>query len=257
LSYKDILVYLDASPFLEARLDVAAALAQQHHAKLIGVDISTKAAFEGDWRSRAVGIRDSFETMARERGIPFQYRVALHEAASGLYVHSADLFVATQPHVDTAHLAFDAVPERTLMIGGVPGLILPCEWRKRALGKRVIVAWNASREATRALHDALPILRAAELVVVFAFERRYDAKTTDIDALVAHLADHGIKARVDAWPDTGDMDAVSALFASLDSEDIDLIVAGAYGHSRWLEGLFGGVSRDLMRQETMAVLMSH
>jgi nucleotide-binding universal stress UspA family protein len=221
------------------------------------VDISTEAAFEGEWRARAVGIRDSFETIARERAIPFQYRVALREAASGLYVHSADLFVATQPHVDTAHLAFDAVPERTLMTGGVPGLILPWEWRKRPLGKRVIVAWNASREATRALHDALPILRAAELVVIFAFERRYDAKTTDMDALIAHLADHGIRARVEVWPDTGDMDAVSALFASLDSEDIDLIVAGAYGHSRWLEGLFGGVSRDLMGQETMAVLMSH
>ncbi len=97
----------------------------------------------------------------------------------------------------------------------------------------------------------------AELVVVFAFERHYDAKKRDMDALVTHLASHGVNARVEAWPDTGDMDPVSALFACLDSEDIDLIVAGAYGHSRWLEGLFGGVSRDLLRQETMAVLMSH
>jgi nucleotide-binding universal stress UspA family protein len=257
LSFKDIIVYLDASPFLEARLDVAATLAQQHHSKLIGVDISTAAAFEGDWRARAEGIQDSFETIARDRGILFQYRVAARESASGLYVHSVDLFVATQPHIDTAHLAFDAVPEQTLMTGGVPGLILPCGWRQRPLGKHVIVAWNASREATRALHDALPILRAAELVIIFAFEHRYDAKRMDMDALVGHLKDHGISARVETWPDTGDMDAVSALFACLDSEDIDLIVAGAYGHSRWLEGLFGGVSRDLMRQETMAVLMSH
>jgi nucleotide-binding universal stress UspA family protein len=257
LSYKDIIVYLDASPYLEKRLDVAVALAQQHKAKLIGVDISTVAAFEGHWRARAEAIQDTFETTARGRRVDFQYRVAAWEAASGLYVHSADLFVATQPHVDTAHLALSSVPEQTLITGGVPGLILPCRWETRALGKRVVVAWNASREATRALHDALPILKTAEIVIIFAFERHYDAKRKDMDALVAHLADHGINARVQAWPDTGDTDPVSALFTCLDSEDVDLIVAGAYGHSRWLEGLFGGVSRELIRQETMAVLMSH
>jgi nucleotide-binding universal stress UspA family protein len=110
----------------------------------------------------------------------------------------------------------------------------------------VLVAWNASREATRAMHDALPILKNAERVVIFAFERHRDGKATDMDALVAHVANHGIKARVEGWTDTGDIDAVSALFASLDTDDIDLIVAGDYGHSRWLEGLFGGVSHDLI-----------
>jgi hypothetical protein len=78
----------------------------------------------------------------------------------------------------------------------------------------------------------LAFLRAAELVITFAFEDRYNAKIMDMDALLGHLKDHGISARVETWPDTGDMDAVSALFACLDSEDIDLIVAGAYGHSR-------------------------
>jgi len=107
------------------------------------------------------------------------------------------------------------------------------------------------------MHDALPVLKRAERVVIFAFERHYDGKKTDMDALVAHLANHGVKARVEGWTDTGDIDAVSALFACLDADDIDLIVAGAYGHSRWLEGLFGGVSQDLIRQESMAVLLSH
>jgi len=71
------------------------------------------------------------------------------------------------------------------------------------------------------------------------------------------ISESRVKARVEAWTDTGDMDAVSALFACLDTDDIDLIVAGAYGHSRWVEGLFGGVSQDLIRQESMAVLLSH
>jgi len=257
LPFKDIVIYLDASPYLEQRLEVATAFAQKHGARLIGLDVSTPAAFEGAWRERAVEIPDRFETAAKALGVPFKYHVAGRESASGLFVHSSDLFVATQPHVDTAHLTFEGGPERVLLSGGVPGLILPCNWQKRELGKRVIVAWNASREATRALHDSLPILQKAELVSIFAFERHYDAKRADMERLVAHLANHGVHARVDPWPDTGEIDMINALFSSLDGDDIDLIVAGAYGHSRWLENLVGGASRDLIRQETMAVMLSH
>jgi nucleotide-binding universal stress UspA family protein len=257
VSYKDILVYLDAGPYLETRLEAATALAQRHKAKLIGVDVSTEAAFADPWRARAEQIQEVFESSARAAGITSQYRVASRETKSSLYAHSVDLFVATQPHVDTAHLAFDGVPEKTLLTCGVPGLILPCRWQKRELGRRVIVAWNASREATRALHDALPVLENAERAIIFLFEHNYDASTTDMEALVAHLANHGVKAHVVTWPDMGGMDPVSALFACLDAEDIDLIVAGAYGHARWFEGLFGGVSHDLIAQDTMAALLSH
>jgi nucleotide-binding universal stress UspA family protein len=78
-----------------------------------------------------------------------------------------------------------------------------------------------------------------------------------MDALVENLANHGVKARVEGWTDTGDIDPVSTLFACLNSDDVDLIVAGAYGRARWVEGLFGGVSEDLVKQESMAVLLSH
>ena len=82
---------------------MAAALAQQHGAKLTGVDISTHAGFPRQVRrDRAAEIGDRFEAVARARGVPFRYRVAARELASNLFVHSADLFVATQPHVDTA-----------------------------------------------------------------------------------------------------------------------------------------------------------
>ena len=111
-SYQDIIVYLDASSYLQDRLEVAAVLAQQHGAKLTGVDISTNAAFEGNWRDRAAEIGDRFEAVARARGVPFRYRATSGESVSNLFVHSADLFVATQPHIDTAHLAYDAVPEK-------------------------------------------------------------------------------------------------------------------------------------------------
>lgn len=77
-------------------------------------------------------------------------------------------------------------------------------------------------------------------------------------ALMAeHLIRHGVKAEVYTWPDTGEMSAVDALFACLDCQEADLIVAGAYGHSRFMEGLFGGVSRGLLQNPTMPLLMSH
>jgi nucleotide-binding universal stress UspA family protein len=120
-----------------------------------------------------------------------------------------------------------------------------------------VIAWNASREATRAVHDALPILAKSEKVTVFAFEPRHQRTSADVAALVAHLKQHGIAAGVNEWSNAGDIGVVDALFSCLDYEEADLIVAGAYGHAHWLEGLFGGVSRDLIRQESMPVFMSH
>ena len=76
--------------------------------------------------------------------------------------------------------------------------------------------------------------------------------------LADHLAAHGVKTEhISDWTNTGDLTAVEALFASLDTQDADLIVAGAFGHSRLYEGLFGGVTMDLMHQQSLPVLMSH
>jgi len=73
-----------------------------------------------------------------------------------------------------------------------------------------------------------------------------------------YLAAHGVKAEhISDWTNTGDLTAVEALFASLDTQDADLIVAGAFGHSRLYEGLFGGVTMDLLHQQSLPVLMSH
>ena len=75
--------------------------------------------------------------------------------------------------------------------------------------------------------------------------------------LADHLPRHGVAAQISDWTNTGDISALEALFASLDTQDADLIVAGAFGHSRLFESLFGGVSLDLMRQPTAPILMSH
>ena len=108
------------------------------------------------------------------------------------------------------------------------------------------------------MHDAMPFLKAAKKVTVFCFSSRPSDLRASAQMLVDHLATHEVVAHISDWTNTGDLSAIEALFASLDTQNSDLIVAGAFGgHSRLYEGLFGGVSLDLMRQQSLPVLMSH
>ena len=116
-----------------------------------------------------------------------------------------------------------------------------------------------ARKALRAVHDVARCRcsKGASKVTLFAFSSRPSALRASAAMLVHHLEAHGVAAQISDWTNTGDLTAVEALFASLDTQDADLIVAGAFGHSRLYEGLFGGVSLDLVRQQTLPVLMSH
>ncbi|MEK1850622.1 MAG: universal stress protein [Phyllobacterium sp.] len=262
MSYKDIIVYLDASDLNEARVETAIKIAAQHNAKLTGVDISTAAAFEGERRERAQAIQGTFEKMVRTAGLEAECRVASTSAKTAQELfslsHCADFIVASQPHPDSAHLTAAAVPKDVLLASGVPMLILPTGWEaKDPVGRRILLAWNFSRESTRALHDSMPMLAKAESVVLFVFDANFDSHRSDLLDVVAHLERHGIKVTVDGWRGTGDVDTIGAMFASLDREEADLIVAGAYGHSPLSESLFGGVSEQLLHNVSMPVVMSH
>jgi nucleotide-binding universal stress UspA family protein len=260
MSYKDIIVYLDASDLNEPRLETAIKIAAQHKAKLTGVNISTAAAFEGESREKAQAIQGTFKKMVRIAGLEAEYRVAGTSAktAQELFSHCADLIVASQPHPDSAHLAAAAVPKGVLLASGVPMLILPTGWEaKQPIGRRILLAWNFSRESTRALHDSMPMLTKAESVALFIFDASFDPHRPDVLDVVAHLERHRIKVTVDGWRGAGEVDTISVMFACLDREEADLIVAGAYGHSPLSESLFGGVSEQLLNNVSMPVVMSH
>ncbi|UXN58212.1 universal stress protein [Phyllobacterium zundukense] len=260
MSYKDIIVYLDASDLNEPRVETAIKIAAQHKAKLTGVDISTAAAFEGERREQVQAIQRMFENMVRRAGLEAEYRLAGPSAktAQELFSHCADLIVASQPGPDSAHLASAAVPKNVLLASGVPMLILPAAWEARQpIGRSILLAWNFSRESTRALHDSMPILIKAENIALFVFDASFHPHRSDVLDVVAHLERHGVKVKVDGWRGTGEVDVISAMFACLDREEADLIVAGAYGHSPLLESLFGGVSEQLLNNVSMPVVMSH
>ena len=259
--YKDILVYLDPSSDAEVRLKIAATLARSHGARLTGLEACTPEAFEGEWLDRATRLPDIFQEAIKLSGVEGRYVALDRWAAAGRheYAHYADLIIASQPEFETRKLVAAGIPEDVLLSGGAPMLLLPYGWKERSVGERVMIAWKSSREAVRAVHDAMPFLTRAQKVTAFTFAPSPDGLGEEPDSLMDHLRRHGVIAEPSRWrPNTGElMTPVDALFASLEAQDADLIVAGAFGHSRWVEGLFGGVSHDLIRQPSLPVLLSH
>ncbi|KSV83968.1 hypothetical protein N183_37850 [Sinorhizobium sp. Sb3] len=260
MSYRDIVVYLDAGANTANRVRTAVDLATKYRARLIGVDISTKAAFEGESHNAVVAIKHEFVTALQGKHIDFEYRLAPPDArtAEQLFSHCADLLIATQTNPDDHHLSNSTVPEDVLLSAGVPMLVLPAGWKgENPIGNRVVVAWNFSREATRAVHDAMPILKHAQNVYLFIFAPNYSDENKDVQDVKAHLERHGVRVTLAGWRDHGETDVASALFASLDREDADLIVCGAFSHSPLSEAVFGGVTKVLLNNISMPVLMSN
>ena len=259
-SFRDILVYLSAGNNVPARLGAAIALARQHGARLIGVEVNAPSAFDTDRAPAATDLSETFLREVGEADLDYVFHVASRDDAAGrkaLYAHYADVVIAPSASEANAGFVLRGVPEAVMMTAGVPVLVIPDLWRPQPLGQRVVVSWNASSGATRAVHDALPILSRAGSVTVFAFGPRHDVLKEETALLLVHLAAHGIAARAYTWPDSGDINAMDALFSCLSEESADLIVAGGYGHSRLMERLLGGMSRTLMRTLTVPVMMSH
>jgi nucleotide-binding universal stress UspA family protein len=259
MGYRDILVYLDPTPASEDRLRLAIGLAKAHAARLIAVDASSDDAFLGAWSRQALQIEPTFSEAVKTAGLKAEFfgggdrQGARHPD----YLHCVDLMISPRPEGDARELVRPFVPDQALVASGVPMLVIPQDWKFGPVGEDIVIAWNASRESTRAVHDALPFLKKAKKVTIFAFSSGTSGLRASSESLAEHLSRHGVAAGVSDWTNTGDITAVEALFASLDTQQSDLIVAGAFGHSRTFEGLFGGVSLDLLRQPCLPVLMSH
>jgi nucleotide-binding universal stress UspA family protein len=142
---------------------------------------------------------------------------------------------------------------------GRPVLVVPYAGVFGEVGRRVLIAWDGTREANRALHDALALIGNAEEVMVIHIGKRetdLDADRPALDQIVRHLARHGIAARPEESP-RGDIPVPDILLSRAADLGADMIVAGAYHHSHLRESLLGGVSRGLLEHMTVPVLMSH
>jgi nucleotide-binding universal stress UspA family protein len=150
-------------------------------------------------------------------------------------------------------------PEDVVAACGRPVLMVPYIGNFIEVGRRVLVAWDGSREAVRALNDALPVIAAAEQVTVMtvhARDRDLERDRGATERIIHHLARHGIAARADQRLQCDNTISDILLSRAMDFY-VDLIVAGANHHSLLRDALVGGISRDLFQRMTVPVLMSH
>ena len=279
MAYRTILVHLDAGKAVGARLDIALALAQKFDAHVVGLYaltvvpaptwamsaaggtlVEARAKSEAELRQ---GARAVWEAAVRRSGWgKTEWRSSDADVLQAMTLHAryADLLVIGQndPGEETSGVSSD-FQQRLPLLAGRPVLAVPYAREKRPVGDNVLVAWNASREATRAVTDALPMLRAAGQVHVAAFNPgRPGGAHGDVPGadIALYLSRHGVKVSVSQYQ-AADIDVGNDLLSRAADLDADLIVMGAYGHSRFAELMLGGVTRTLLESMTVPVLLSH
>jgi nucleotide-binding universal stress UspA family protein len=176
-----------------------------------------------------------------------------------LHGRYSDLIVVGQYNDAKPYESAPGVPDDVIITVGRPVLVVPYIGASATLGDNVLVAWNASREAARAVNDALPLIEDAHAVSAVVF----DTATSDVEHadlpgadMSLHLARHGIDAQAQHIRAEG-IDVGNMLLSRAADCGADLIVMGAYGHSRMREWMLGGVIRDLLRHMTVPVLLPH
>jgi nucleotide-binding universal stress UspA family protein len=243
---RDVLVHLDSGARAVARLDLALALARRHRARLTAL-----FAESGNLGRSLVGRRDPgrmaqaahevralFEARAGEVGVVSRWWQVepgeLSEVIRAAVVccRYVDLAVLGQHRGDEAPVP-DGLVERVIADGGRPVLVVPSSGRFSDVGRRVLVAWTGSREATRMLHDALPLLAAADEVIVLSLqlpgsEERGSLPPVDV---VDHLRAHDIAARYHPTILGAGEQAPDAILNRASDERTDLTLMGAYGMS--------------------------
>jgi nucleotide-binding universal stress UspA family protein len=167
-----------------------------------------------------------------------------------------DLAIVAQAEPETS-AGEEMIAESTLFDSGRPMIMVPYIQKAPLKLDRVMVCWDGSRSAARAIGDAMPLLERAGLVevVIIANERGKEDEIPGAD-MGQHLARHGLKVVVKRTT-AGDIDVADALLSHAADSSADFIVMGGYGHSRLREFVLGGVTRSILRSMTAPVLMSH
>lgn len=278
---KDVLVYLEEGQSIRERLGVATDLAERFSAHLTGIAVSEPMASRAEflppealegyrraWHERNARLGELFRAAADRRGLAAEWR-AVEDMRLDLSVadilarHAryADLLVLGQYDPGEPHgLVPDDLPGQVAVLSGRPVLAVPYAWRPAPVGRRVVLAWNAGREAARAVADALPLLQQAETVRIAVVEgrdrRRGDHGDLPGADIATHLARHGVAVEAERLV-MRDVPVADALISLVAEQAADLLVMGAYGRPRLRELIVGGTTRSVLQQMTVPVLMSH
>ncbi|HEV2365590.1 MAG TPA: universal stress protein [Caulobacteraceae bacterium] len=276
MGYATIMVQVQNEPPAEARLECALGLARSFGATLIGVGVESMrplifdngmVAMEAEWfnalrdiaQNNIKAAKDTFAKATAGAGVEAIWEEGLDMPVQALARASraADLVVAGYGPDNRNDPYRDAAPTDLALASGRPVLMVP-QVAAPLEARRVLLAWKDTREARRAMSDAMPFLKKAEDVLVLEVGGREDLANaeTRVASVVQALERHAVKARAKAMTcheheTSGQIEKEARAFGA------DLLVAGAYGHSRLGEWVFGGVTQHLADRRDCYVLFSH
>jgi len=279
MPYKTILVHVDESKHAAARVKIAAEMAITENAHLIGtamIGISRvtyqECAADFAWTIMAAEIDSlreridqalmEFDAIAKQMGVlSYEKRLVYDDPANGLALQArySDLVVISQTDLDeTSSRVIAGLPEYVMLNCARPVLLVPYAGRFDHVGSNVLVAWDGTMEATRAVTNAIPLLKRAKNVTVALFNPsvQFDVHGEQPGADIAlYLTRHNIK--VEVLEQATELDVGNTLLSLAADLRSDLIVMGGYGHARFREVLLGGVTKTVLKTMTLPVLMSH
>lgn len=275
---RDISVLITNAEHDAAALDLAEQLAETTSAHLacdmVGIlatlfiynDFGTGAAYApllNESNAEIARFWDEAAASIQKRGRNFEIRQhktfgANIEPLVAMIARHSDVMVVRAP-TNKSPQPYAQIIEGALLGSGRPVIIVPPDWQRGPVGQKIIIGWDESREAARAMHDALLIAAPeAEITIVTVDAKRGSHEHGDTPGLdiAAHLARHGHKVtlRNEASLGRSTSEVINQVATDLDA---DLIALGGYRHSRLQQALFGGVTRNMLREPKIPLLLSH
>jgi len=269
MSYQTICAgFLQGDPRNQAVMDAAIKMALDQGAHLTGVHLvpplnvpiyvavpfpdDLMASYYADAEAEGEKLQAVFEARCESAGVESR---EWHGGARTVLTVLEELAAVTDLFVLAQHTSGDydwLLGEATLLLG-VPILAIPEAGNFETFGKNVLLAWAPRRECARAVRDAMPILREADQVVVLRGDVADDARDVGIGA---YLSRHGVRASI-KHVTTDEVAIGDAILNAVTDEGCDMIVMGAYGHSRIREMTFGGATRNVLKHITAPTMLSH
>lgn len=274
-----IAIHLSNDNACARRIDAGLQLAKEHNAEVIGVyptdgvvgHYYDESIIPQDIRKLLRGRRDEFMASvqklflerAEAAGVKAEWRAPHGEADEALALHAryCDLLVMSKAErVDSVTSIIPNLPESVVMAAGRPVLMIPNVGNFSTIGERVLYCWDQRREAARAFTDAAPFLRRCKELVVLEIDRdeqafrEADLRDSDFTTFCEKLGYPKAKHLVKESEDIG---VGNVILNTASDAGSDLIVMGAYGHSRMRQWVMGGASRTLLSSMTAPVLLAH
>jgi len=276
MTVKDILVHVDNDNACRNRIEVAVNLAVLLDANLTGVYVrrhfsfsdhnvpdsdAMEVVYEDILNDNESEAHSSFNKLTLQGNAEVSWRSS-SGSLPNVVVDEArycDLLVLGQPDPKDQLSLDEGIAGEIIMSSGCPCLLIPCDREIAMLARSPLIVWDGSRESSRAVNDALPLLKESckATVLIIMHEPTSTAIEDRPDTMISeHLARHDIDVKVDvsreSLQSTGDK-----ILSYADANEHDLIIMGAYGHARWREIVLGSATRAVLKKTKVPVLMSH